>query len=578
MDPTEQAPGAQAAEQPPRPPWFSGPLLALALWAVQAQDAAAAIRFRDVAESSGIRFVHTDGSSGGYFVVESVASGLGLIDADGDGHLDILFLNGGPLPGSPQPAVRPTNQLYRNRGDATFTDITAGSGLDFDGYAMGCAVADYDNDGDEDVFITAYGPHRLFRNEGNGRFRDVTSSAGLEAASLPNGVGAGCAFLDYDRDGWIDLFVGNYLICDPAEHEVMTFKNHAVYANPRAYPSVPNRLFRNRGDGTFQDVSTPSGVGQHLGYAMGVCCADLDGDGWTEIYVGNDGMENFLFHNQRDGTFREWGIRSGAAYDQFGDPQGTMGTNVGDYDGDGLPDLIVTAYQDQVSTLYRNLGGLQFTDVTVRTGAGAGSRPLVTWGCGLVDFDNDGTRELFTAAGHLQDNVEDYDRSSTYHQQSKLLKQQAGRFVDVTETAGDLATVRGIGRGAVFGDLNQDGKLDIVVQNARQRPNVYLNDTPETGHWVMLKLTGTRSNRSAIGAKVRLTAGGRTQIGEVLAGRGYQSAEDLRLHFGLGLVSAIDRIEVAWPSGQTNVWTHLAAERVLQLTEGGGEATAAAPD
>jgi hypothetical protein len=530
--------------------------------------AGAPIRFREATESSQVRFVHSDGSSGRHYIVETVASGLGLIDFDGDGHPDLLFLNGAPLPGTPASLRPPTNALYRNNRDGTFTDVTAGSGLDAPGYALGCAVADYDNDGREDIFITGYGAHWLYHNNGNGTFSDVTEKAGLARAAWPGCVGAGCLFLDFDRDGHVDLYVGNYLQCDLAKHEPKTVRNVPVYANPNTYPAVPSRLYRNNGDGTFRDVSAVSGVGRHEGYAMGVVSADFDADGWPDIFVGNDVFENFLFHNQRDGTFTEVGTVAGVAYDGYGDPQGTMGVNVGDYDGDGRFDIIVTDFQDQVNTLFRNRGNLHFEDVTVRTGAGTGSRPLVTWGCGLVDFDNDGVPELFTAAGHLQDTVEQYDRTTTYKQRSLLLQQRGGRFVDVTPQSGALAKLVESSRGAVFGDLNQDGRMDVVILNARTRATVLLNETATANHWVLLKLVGTRSNRSAVGALVRLTAGGRTQVDEVRAGRGYQSAEDLRLHFGLGTNAGLERLEVRWPSGLTNVWTNLVADRVIRLTEG----------
>jgi hypothetical protein len=301
---------------------------------------------------------------------------------------------------------------------------------------------------------------------------------------------------------------------------------------------------------------------------MGVVSADFDGDGWPDIYVGNDVMENFLFHNLTNGTFEEIGTQAGVAFDQYGDPEATMGVNVGDYDSDGHFDIFTTDYQDQVNTLYRNLGHLQFQDVTVQTGAGAGSRPLVKWGCGIVDFDNDGVPELFAAAGHLQDTVEQYDNTTTYKERSLLLQQRGGRFVDITSESGALAHMVESSRGAVFGDLNNDGKIDIVVLNARARPALLLNETATKNHWSLIKLVGTRSNRSAVGALARLTAGGRTQVDEVRAGRGYQSAEDLRLHFGLGTNSVIDRLEVRWPSGLTNVWTSLRADQILRLTEG----------
>lgn len=534
---------------------------------------AAPIQFRDATASSGIRFVHTDGSSGRRYIVETVTCGLGLIDYDGDGNLDIFFLNGAPLPGTPTPAEPPTNALYRNHGDGTFTDVTARSGVGIPGYAMGCAVADYDNDGHEDIFITNYGAHRLLHNNGNGTFTDATTSAGLTGASFgADCVGAGCVFLDYDRDGNVDLFVGNYLKFDVATARPCPRLNVPAYCRPRSYPAVASRLFHNHGDGTFRDVTDASGIGHFQGYAMGVVGADFDGDGWTDLYVGNDEMQNFLFRNQHDGTFEEIGTLAGVAYDQYGDPQGTMGANAGDYDGDGRPDIIVTDYQNQVSTLYRNLGvlrgTLQFQDVTVQTGAGTGSRPLVTWGCGLVDFDNDGVPELFTAAGHLQDTVEQYDRSSTYRQRSLLLQQRGGRFVDVTAESGTALSRPRVSRGAVFGDLNNDGRLDLVILNARSQPTLLLNETDTANHWSLLKLVGTRSNRSAVGAVARVTAGGRTRVDEVRAGRGFQSAEDLRLHFGLGTNAVIERLEIRWPNGLEEVRTNLPADQVLRVVEG----------
>jgi enediyne biosynthesis protein E4 len=546
------------------------PFLAL-LWLVLTPAhgrAAAPIQFRNTLRSSGIHFVHTDGSSGRRYIVETVASGLGFIDFDGDGYLDILFLNGQPLPGAPASPLPPSCELYRNNHDGTFTDVTARSGLALPGYAMGCAVADYDNDGREDVFITYFGNQRLFHNNGDGTFTDVTRPAGLLQTNINDWIGAGCSFLDYDRDGRLDVFLSWYMKFDLASHKPLIRANVPSYYTPRNYPGLPSQLFRQTREGFFQDVSTAAGIGQYKGYGMGIVSADFDGDGWPDIYVGNDVMENFLFHNKQNGTFEEIGVGAGAAYDQYGDPQGTMGVNVGDYDGDGRFDILVTDYQDQVSTLYRNLGKLQFQDVTVSTGAGTGSRPLVKWGCGLVDFDNDGVPEIFTAAGHLQDTIEQTDSSKTYKQRSLLLQESNGRFVDITDGSGDLAKLVESSRGAVFGDLNNDGKIDIVILNARSRPAVLINETPTQNHWVLLKLVGTKSNRSAVGALARVSAGGHTWVDEVRSGRGYQSAEDLRLHFGLGTNAIIDRVEVHWPSGATNVWSDLKADRILRLTEG----------
>jgi len=529
---------------------------------------AAPIRFRDATDAAGIRFAHTDGSSGQHYIVETVASGLGLIDIDGDGFLDILFLNGAPLPGTPKPALMPTSALYRNNRNGTFIDVTAGSGLEAPGYALGCTVADYDNDGHEDLLITYHEAVRLYHNNGNGTFSDVTQKAGLAGASTPNRVGAGCLFLDYDRDGLLDIFIGYYLDADLANHKLRKIGKIPTYDPPKMYPAVPNRLYHNNGDGTFRDVTEASGIGKYKGYAMGLVSADFDGDGWPDIYVGNDVMENFLFHNLRNGTFEEIGVQSGCALDGYGDPQGTMGVNVGDYDGDGRLDIFVTDYQNQVNTLYRNLGNLQFQDVTIQTGAGTSSRPLVKWGCAIADFDNDGVPELFAAAGHLLDTVEGHDKTTTYKQRSLLLQQRAGRFVDVTPESGALAAMIESSRGAVVGDLNNDGKPDLVVLNSRSRARVLMNETATPNHWSSLKLVGTRSNRSAVGALARIAVGGTLRVDEVHAGRSYQSAEDLRLHFGLGTNLSIDRLQVSWPSGVTNTWTNLPADRVLRLTEG----------
>lgn len=527
----------------------------------------APIRFHDVTDTSGIHFVHTDGSSGQHFIVETIASGLGLIDYDEDGFPDILFLNGAPLPGARQNGPAPTLALYHNNRDATFSDVSAASGLGISVYAVGCVVGDYDNDGHEDVFVTCYGGQHLFRNNGNGTFTDVTAKAGLADSALEHWIGAGCLFLDYDRDGYLDLFVAYYLEFDPAHNKPSLQAGVPNYIGPGKYPGLPCRLYHNNHDGTFTDVSKAAGIAGHVGYGMGIVSADFDGDGWPDVYVGNDVMENFLFHNKKDGTFEEIGVAAGVGYDGYGEPQGTMGVNVGDFDGDGRLDIVVTKYQNQVNTLYRNLGNLQFRDLTVQTGMGVNSRHLVTWGCGLVDFDNDGSPELFTAAGHLQDTVEQYDKSTTYKERSLLLRQSGGRFNDVTDDSGDLAKRVESGRGAVFGDLNNDGKLDIVVLNSRSRPSVFLNETATSNHWATFKLVGTRSNRSAVGARALLSAGGRTLVDEVRAGRGYQSAEDLRLHFGLGTNPIIDRLEVRWPGGTTNLWTSLPADRILRLEE-----------
>ena len=532
-------------------------------------QAGSSIRFRDATEASGIKFVHNDGSTGKRYIMETVASGLGLIDYNGDGWPDIYFLNGAPLPDATKTNRSPGNALYRNNRDGTFTDVTAESGTGVYGDCFGCVVADYDNDGFEDIFITGYGRNWLLHNNGDGTFTDVTEKAGLGKSSYPGCVGAGCAFLDYDRDGNLDLYVGHYLKFDEASAKPWTLKNVPAYCNPRSFAPVASQLFHNNGDGTFTDVSESSGIGKHKGYAMGVVCSDFDGDGWPDIFVGNDVMENFLFHNKHDGTFEEIGLPAGVAYDQFGDPVGAMGANVGDFDGDGRPDLIVTDYQSKLTVLYRNLGNMLFQDVTATTGAGTGSFAKVKWGCGLVDFDNDGVPELFTAAGHLQDLVEQYDKSTTYKERGIVLQQKGGRFTDVTADCGAIQDTIQSSRGVVFGDLNNDGKLDAVMANSRNRPTLMINETVTENHWITLKLAGTMSNRSAVGAVARVTAEGRNWVDEVRAGRGYQGAEDLRLHFGLASAQVVDRVEVDWPGGTTNVWVNLKSDQIISLKEGG---------
>lgn len=526
------------------------------------------ISFREAGFSSGIHFIHDDGSRGKRYLTETIASGLGLIDFDNDGDLDVYLLNGASIESPKRAGESPINALFRNDGKGIFTDVTKkGAAVGDPGYAMGCSVADFDNDGDEDIYVTNFGANCLLRNEGNGVFIDVAQQSGVADPAF----GAGCSFLDFDRDGHLDLYVSNYLQFDPDSVTPCKHANIPVYCDPRSYPPEADRLYRNNGDGTFADVSEVSGIRRKISYGMGTVCSDFDGDGWTDIFVGNDVQGNFLWRNLGNGVFQEIGLLAGVAYDEFGDEQGTMGANVSDYDGDGQFDLIVTTYQDQSNTLYRNLGNNLFQDATIATGAGIGSIPLVTWGCGFADFDNDGRRELFIAAGHLQDTVERFNGLSTYKQRNLLLRWRSGRFSEVGDQAGEALQVNESSRGSVFGDLDNDGDLDVVVQNARTRPTIMINETVNDNHWTLLKLVGTKSNRSAVGAFARLRAGDLTLVDEVRAGRGYQSAEDLRLHFGLGRREKIDLLEIRWPSGKRETWKNLPTNRVLVLTEGTSE-------
>ena len=374
------------------------------------------IALTDVTGQTQITFKHTDGGSGQRYIMETVSAGLALFDYDGDGDIDIYFLNGAPLKGTKVKKL-PVNALYRNEGNWKFTDVTEQSGLGDAGYGLGVAVGDYDNDADLDVYLNNYGPNVLYRNNGDGTFTDVTRQAGVD-----NGfqVGAGACFLDMDKDGDLDLYVSNYLQFSYDKHVSSMADGYPTYANPKTYPPLPDTLYRNNGDGTFTDVSKASGVGNHAGWGMGMVCADYDNDGDTDVFVGNDVAENFLFQNDGRGRFEEVGLAAGTAYKVDGSPSASMGVDCGDYDNDGWLDFFVTSYQQELAVLYRNLGDGVFEDVTMTTGAAAGTLPNVTWGNSFVDFDNDGDRDIFIACGHLQDNVDHYDDVTSYHQRNIL--------------------------------------------------------------------------------------------------------------------------------------------------------------
>lgn len=527
--------------------------------------ASEAIVLTDVTKETGVTFIHTDGSSGRHYIVESVAAGLALFDYDGDGDVDIYFLNGAPLKGTKADAV-PKNELYRNEGNWKFTNVTDQAGVGDTGFGLGVAAADYDNDGDQDIYVNNYGPNVLYRNNGDGTFTDVTAQAGVANGHK---VGAAVLFFDMDKDGDLDLFVASYLDFTYENHLMRTSKGIPKYAGPMDFPPMPNNLFRNNGDGTFTDVSIESGVGKHKGWAMGGVCADYDNDGDTDVYIVNDVYANFLFDNDGTGKFEELGLITGLAYDLHGDEQGSMGVDCGDYDNDGWLDFYQTSYADELATLYRNLGSKLFEDVTMITGAGTRTFPYVTWGCGLVDFDNDGDRDIFVACGHLEDNVELYDTTATSNAQNILLMNTGdGKYVDVTDQSGNGMQVKLRSRGAAFDDLDNDGDVDVVILNARQPPTILRNDTPHENHWLQVRLRGVKTNRDGVGARVKVVAGDLIQIDEVHSGRGYQSHYGTRLYFGLGKRNHVDRIEVRWIGGGTDVYQDIAVDRLVILTEG----------
>ncbi|WP_347246082.1 CRTAC1 family protein [Thermogutta sp.] len=521
---------------------------------------------RDVTNETGITFVHTDGSSGRRYIMETVTCGLALFDYNNDDLLDIYFVNGAPLPGAPPRNPPPRNELWRNDGHWHFTNVTDQAGVGDTGFGMGVTVGDYDNDGWPDIFVNNYGPNKLYHNNGDGTFTDVTDRAGVSGG---NRMGAGAAFLDYDNDGDLDLYVANYVKFTEESHRVHYVKGYPMYAGPRDFPPEPDQLYRNNGDGTFTDVSVETGIGTHAGSGMGIVCSDYDNDGDTDVFVLNDVAGNFLFRNDGKGHFEEIGLESGFAYNGSGDELGSMGIDCGDYDNDGWLDLFMTSYQAELPVLYRNLGNGTLEDVTVVTGAGQGCLPYVNRGTGLIDFNNDGWKDLFIACGHLQDNIDIYDDTTAYAVRNILLLNRGnGTFENVSHRCGDGLNPVYSSRGAVFGDLNNDGDIDIVVLNSREKPTIIRNDQRTGNHWVQITLHGTKSNRDAVGAKIKVVAGNLTQVDEVHSGRGYQSYWGPRLHFGLGRATEITRIEIHWPSGNTQVFEHLPVDRFLTFTEG----------
>jgi hypothetical protein len=523
------------------------------------------ITFRDVTGETAIHFIHTDGSSGQRYIMESVAAGLALFDYDGDGYVDVYFLNGAPLRGT-KAEVPPTNALYRNEGGWKFTDVTEKAGVGDTGFGLGVAAADYDNDGDQDLFLNNYGPNVLYRNNGDGTFTDVTEEAGVRGGHR---VGAGACFLDIDADGHLDLYVANYVQFTYDTHVVHFEDGFPEYMTPRAYPAEPDLLYRNNGNGTFTDVSMESGIAEQAGTGMGMVCADYDKDNDTDVFVLNDVAGNFFFENDGSGRFEEVGLPIRAAYNVSGETLASMGVDCGDYDNDGWLDFFMTSYQGEMPVLYKNMGNGLVKDVTSLAGAGDGAYPYVNWGIGLVDFDNDGDRDLFLACGHLQDKIHLYDDTTAYRVRNVLLMNTGeGKYVNVSDACGDGLLPEFSSRGAGFDDLDNDGDVDVVVLNSRQQPTILRNESENQNHWIQIRLRGVSANRDGVGAQVTVVAGDLTQIDEVHSGRGYQSHWGTRLHFGLGKRDRVDRIEVRWIGGGTDVWEDVDVDQRLTLVEG----------
>lgn len=529
--------------------------------ALRAQDHA--IRLTDVASSAGIDLLNVSGSPTKDYIVDANGAGGAFFDYDNDGDMDALLVNGSTLDGLAG-GGDPMVGLYENDGDGRFRNVTDDSGLDRRGWGTGVCIADVDNDGFQDVYITAIGPNVLWRNTGERRF--VTTEEASDAR-----WSTGCAFGDYDRDGHVDLYVANYLTFDAAtvprkgETSCGRFMNILVACGPRALPPESDALYRNAGDGRFLDVTEAAGVAHPGHYGFGVVFSDLDDDGWPDIYVANDSVPNFLFRNDGNGRFVEEALLRGVAVSRDGREQAGMGVDVGDYDGDGLRDLVVTNFAQDYTTLYRNRGGGTFADRSLESGLPADS--YLGWGVGLVDIDNDSLLDLFVANGHVYPDI-DQTGTSTYHQPNLLFRNRGrGRFSKVA--AGDGLALARSSRGAAFGDYDNDGDIDVLISNIDDRPTLLRNDT-SGGRWVTLRLAGVMSNRDGIGAQVTVVAGGRRLVAEVRAGGSYVSHNDMRLHFGLGAEGTVDRVEIRWPSGLVERVDRLETNRFYEVLEGSG--------
>ncbi|MHB8897523.1 MAG: CRTAC1 family protein [Thermoguttaceae bacterium] len=524
------------------------------------------VLLHDVTEETGIDFVHTAGGDGNMYIVETVTAGLALLDYDMDGDEDIYFLNGAPLPlGRQVPGPPPANALYRNDGQWRFTDVTDRAGVGDTGYGLGVAVADYDNDGDPDIYVNNFGPNVLYRNNGDGTFENVTARAGIPAEQK---VGAGACFFDMDADGDLDLYSANYVKFSYELNPKRYIGGFLRFPGPMDFKPEPDDLYRNNGDGTFTDVSHESGIGAHAGTGMGMTVCDYDNDGDLDIFICNDVAANFFFRNDGTGKFEEVGLQIGVAYNSFGRANGSMGVDCADYDRDGWLDFFMTTYQAELPVLYRNLGDGLLDDVSLIAGVADRCLENIKWGVGFADFDRDGWPDIYVANGHIEPRIDEYDDTTTFRALNALLLNTGdGRFVNIANVAGSGMQVRASSRGVGLGDLDDDGDSDVVVLNTGDKPTLIRNDTSNENHWLQIQLTGVHDNRDGNGARVTVTAGDLVQIDEVRNGRGYQGHFGTRLHFGLGGHQRVDCIEVRWLRGRVDTLDHVPADRLLKIVE-----------
>jgi enediyne biosynthesis protein E4 len=516
-----------------------------------------AIQFSNVADKANLRFVLENAPTATKYMIETMPGGVAVFDYNGDGRPDIFFTNGADVPGLEKQSPKFWNRLYRNDGGMHFTDVTKEAGVAGKGYSMGVAVGDYDNDGHPDIFVAGVNHNTLYRNRGDGTFEDVTEKAGIQSGKWA--VAAG--WFDYDNDGKLDLLVVHYSstpmqdrFCGDRE------KNIRIYCHPKYFEPLAPALYHNRGNGTFEDVSKKSGIAQHAGRGMSIAFADYDGDGFMDAFVTNDNMPNFLFHNRGNGTFEEVALLAGVALLDRGQPVSSMGADFRDYDNDGLPDISVTALAGETFPLFRNAGKGMFADATYPSRMGPVSITHSGWGNGFVDFDNDGWKDLFTANAHVNDRIEAFE-AHVYKEPNSVFKNTAGKFSDATPEA--LKGAVRAHRGAAFGDFNGDGRMDIVVSALGEPAELWENTTSNAGNWVAFRLTGTKSNRDAIGARIR--AG--KQCNEMTSAVSYASSSLIPVHFGVGEAKTVDDVEIRWPSGRVQRLKNVPVNRVTDVKE-----------
>ena len=524
------------------------------------------VTFVEVAEESGIRFTHTDGGSGKRLFNEQYGSGGGFLDYDNDGYLDIYLINARPQ-GEQVDTALPTNILYHNNGDGSFTDVTRVAGVGDTGYGVGATTGDYDNDGDIDLYLTNFGHNVLYRNNADGTFTDVAVSAQVADA----GWGTSCAFADFNNDGFLELYVSNYAKYTPDADKPCYRHDIRVYCGPSSYPPQPDLFYHNNADGTFTDITEQSGLlSVPAAHGLGVAVGDSDNDGDADIYVANDQDFNFLFQNRGDGTFEEIGLLSGVSCSDMGEAEAGMGVAFADYDNDGRLDITVSNFQNETNTLYHNEGDNFFIDATIPAGIAEHTHRYLGWGIGFFDYDNDGYKDIFVANGHTMDNIAEVDRSTTTPQQNLLFRNLGnGKFADVTAQMGEGFALIKTSRAAAFGDYDNDGDIDILVMNWNQTVDLLRNEGGNRNNWIQVKAIGTKSNRSAIGARIKVVTGELTQYAEVKSSGSYLAFNDLRVHFGLKDAENIDLLEIRWQSGIVDTATNLLVNQHFIAVEGG---------